>query len=289
MVHIKVPATSANLGPGFDCLGIAWNLFSCFSVMPAEHDILEGTDPRFDGPDNLFLRAFHQGCSLLSSSLCVHAVFDCRIPVSRGLGSSAALIAAGFAAASALHGSAFSKDEIFRLTAAMEKHPDNAAPAVYGGFTASLLEDGKYYALPIGLAEKWHFHIYIPPFEVSTEEARKILPSSYPRADAASVPSHAVMMAEALRAGDEAVLSAAARDRLHEPYRSRLIRGYDTAAGIVRSDTGGVFLISGSGSTCLSVSARPLSAAAAASIRSRLGWDVREVRPAHNGIEVTDE
>lgn len=285
MLRIKVPATSANLGPGFDCLGIAWNLCSTFLAEPAEQDCLEGVEERFAGPDNLFLKAFHRGCRAAGADMCVRAVFRCDIPVSRGLGSSAALIAGGLSAASALNGNALTKEQIFQLSSEMEGHPDNAAPAVFGGFTASLQDGTKYLTRKIPLAPCWHFTLFIPGFEVSTEAARHILPGSYPRTEAAGNAARAILTAEALRCGDMGLLRTAARDVLHEPYRAQLIQNYDDIRHMAE-EAGCVFLISGSGSTCLSISDRPLPEECAASVRRRFGWQVITVSPMQEGTGI---
>lgn len=288
MLRIRVPATSANLGPGFDCLGIAWDLSSTFLAEPAPQDRLEGVEERFSGPDNLFLQAFHKGCRAAGSDMGVHAVFRCEIPVSRGLGSSAALIAGGLSAASALNGNTLTKEQIFQLASEMEGHPDNAAPAVFGGLTASMQNGAEYLTRQLSLADSWHFTVFIPGFEVSTEAAREILPDTFPRADAAGNAARAILMTDALRSGDMRLLRAAARDVLHEPYRAQLIHHYAEVRQIAEN-AGAVFLISGSGSTCLSISDQPLPAECTSAVRSRFGWQVRAVTPSAEGTEVSHE
>ncbi len=290
-MRIKVPATSANVGPGFDCLGIAFDIYNTFDVRLADRDILHHTETRFCNPDNLFLRAYHKACRKMEVESFVEADFNSDIPVSRGLGSSAALIVGGIVAANELNGRKLSEEDIFLLASEMEGHPDNAAPAFFGGLTACLKDGDTYLARNLSLHEDWRFTVLIPDFEVSTEEARGILPAVYPRADAASNGAHAILTCEALRTGDLSLLKAAAKDLIHEPYRRTLIHDFDIIRDIAEEDTDGVFLISGSGSTCLLISKRPLSEDAEDMIRDRKdpAWKVLAVKPAFQGCEVYEE
>ena len=291
MLLIKAPASSANMGPGFDCLGLAVNIYNSFEVELSDHTCLEGVEERFNNENNLFLQAYRKGCEAIGVSDHIHAVFHCDIPVSRGLGSSASMICAGLTAASALHNDALSEGSIFQLASEMEGHPDNAAPCLFGGMMASLkTENNAFISHPMELHEDWLYTVLIPDFEVSTEEARGILPSDYPRADAAANTAHAIIMTEALRTGSSGLLKLGANDLIHEPYRSTLIDGYETVKNITEKDTDGKMLISGSGSTCILISKRPLSSYALAEIKAIPGhsWQVREVSPAFAGTEITE-
>ena len=259
MYRIKIPATSANLGPGFDCLGIALDLYDTFDVELCDTDILENTEERFRTPDNLFLKAYRRGCELIGCKDSVRVVFHADIPAGRGLGTSAAIIAGGLYAASVLHDNALSREEIFQLTAEMEGHPDNAAPAVYGGLCLCLEEEDKTDILRMDVPDSWVFTALVPDYEVHTEAARAVLPKTYERPVIAWTSSHLFAMIEALRNGDRELLRKAAHDRIHEPYRKELIPDYPLLQRIACKDTGGVLLISGSGSTCLLISKQPLS------------------------------
>jgi homoserine kinase len=268
MTVIKVPATSANIGPGFDCLGLALSIYNTFTVEPADHDILTNVEPRFNNRDNLFLQAYRKGCDALHVQDHIHVTFQCDIPVSRGLGSSAALIVGGIAAASALHHNELSLFQIFELAAQMEGHPDNAAPAVYGGLNACLKENGRYIHAALPLSDRFHYTVLIPDHEIETDAARRILPAEYPRADAASNTAHGILLVHALETGDVHLLHEAAHDIIHEPYRARLIPHFDEAKAAVSARNNGAFVISGSGSTCLLISDADLHPAAASEIRS---------------------
>lgn len=287
MYTIKTPATSANIGPGFDCLGIALTIYNSFDVSLSEKDELDHVEDRFNNPENLFLQAYHKGCESIGISDHIHASFHCEIPVSRGLGSSSSLIVGGLTAASVLHDDALSDDQIFELAAEIEGHPDNAAPCVYGGLTASLNTGDRFITHQIPLASGWQFYVFIPDFEVSTNKARAILPESYPRNVASGNAAHAILTTEALRNGNPAFLRVAAKDQLHEPYRKQLIEGYDDLKKITEEATDGTLLISGSGSTCILITKSPLSKTAAEKIHNLPhNWQIHSVKEASEGTEI---
>jgi len=290
MITIKAPATSANLGPGFDCLGMSFDIYNTFEVERADSDSLENVEDRFNNADNLFLRAYHYGMQKIGMEDGIHAVFHCDIPVSRGLGSSAAMITAGLSAASALHDDALSENDIFQCASDLEGHPDNAAPCLFGGLTASMHYKDRYITHQLQLDEDWFYHVFIPDFEVSTEEARAILPASYPRAVAAANGSYLLYMSEALRTGSLTLLQAGARDAIHEPYRRKLIPGFDQLKELCEKECNGAFLISGSGSTCLLISKNPVNAHIKKEISSMPDhhWEIVEVHPSH-GTEIRGE
>ena len=254
MITIKTPATSANVGPGFDCLGLALELFNTFEVELSHEDFLENVEERFNNSNNLFLIAWHSGCKKIGKDDHVHVIFHTEIPVSRGLGSSSSLIVAGVTAASILHNKALSKDEIFQISAELEGHPDNVAPCIYGGLTASLMENNVFKAISLPVHESWKFTGFIPNFEVSTEKARAILPDSYPRKEAAGNTAHAVYMLKGLETGDTDLLTFGKKDYIHEPYRRKLLPFFDRLQKEYEKNTDGILLISGSGSTCIGIS-----------------------------------
>jgi homoserine kinase len=287
MYRIKTPASSANVGPGFDCLGLSLDLYNTFDIEESDRDVLENVEERYNNADNLFLQAFHTGCQKIGSDKHIRAAFHCDIPVSRGLGSSASMIVGGLVAASVLNDDGLSDDEIFQTACAMEGHPDNAAPCFYGGLTASGIVNSVYRTHALELHPDWHYTVFIPDFEVSTEKARAILPESCSRKKAAANAGHAIWMIEALRSGSLNLLKAGAVDYLHEPYRKTLIRGYDSLKEITERESGGVLVISGSGSTCLLISRFPLNSSQKNQIQSLqdVRWDIHEVHPA-KGTEV---
>ena len=289
MLRIKAPASSANLGPGFDCLGLALDVCNQFDVCLNETDILENVEDRYNNSDNLFLQAYRAGCQAIGISDHVRVNFDCQIPSTRGMGSSAAFITAGVCAASALHNNALSKDEIFQIISRMEGHPDNTAPCLYGGLTCSLKdEDGRFITRKMPLHDSWKFTLLVPDFEVSTKKAREILPESYSRKAVSETSSHAILLMHALAEGDEELLNTACRDIIHEPYRTKLIDGYDTVRTIAETDTGGKPAVSGSGPALLLISKKQLSKEAKMKIASiqEHSWNIIETRIAQEGIAI---
>jgi homoserine kinase len=282
MLELRVPATSANLGPGFDCLGLALGLYDIFYAEAAEDICIEGVEEAYNNPGNLFVKAFQA-----AGGRGVHVRFQADIPAARGLGSSAALRAAGAAAGFLFSRGDIAAQELFQLTAHLEGHPDNVASVVFGGFTASMKKkDNTFLTRRLVLSSSWRFTVLIPDVEVRTAQARAVLPESYPRAIAAGNSAHAVLLCQALTSGDLELLKEAAVDQLHEPYRGRLIPSYPEIKEITQRDTGGVLLISGSGSSCLLISRTSLSQNAIAEISRQKGhWAAREL-PAAQGLAI---
>ena len=185
-VTIRVPATTANLGPGFDAFGCALSLYTDVTFEETDFGLeITGCPEEFTGPDNL---AYVSYCAVLASlseeirGVKIH--IDAHIPVCRGLGSSAALLVAGAMGANVLRGNRLSTQGLLNITNAMEGHPDNLAPAFYGGLTASMVDNGLPVCVNFPLHPDWEFLALVPDFTLSTEKARAALPTEYSRADA---------------------------------------------------------------------------------------------------------
>ncbi len=281
MITIKAPASSANNGPGFDCLGLALNLYNVFTVEPSDRTCLTGVEDRFNNENNLFLQAYRAGCDDMGvKPENLNVEFNTDIPVSRGLGSSSSLLCAGLEAANRLHGNPLSREELFQLAARMEGHPDNVAPCMFGGLTAAAEAGGRFVCRQFAIHPDYKFTALIPDFEVSTEMARSVLPGEYPRELVVKNSSNLMLLCSALANGDMALLREVGKDYIHEPYRRKLIRGYDAVREIVEPDTGGVMLISGSGSACLLIHKKDLSYRALSRIArvKEAIWIVKELR-----------
>ena len=253
-VTIRVPATTANLGPGFDAFGCALSLYTDVTFEETEEGLqITGCDEAFTGPDNLAYTAY---CAVLGSlseevkGVKIH--IDAQIPIGRGLGSSAALLVAGAMAANVLRGSRLSTQGLMNITNAMEGHPDNLAPAFFGGLTASMVDNGLPITVSFPLHPEWEILALIPEFELHTHFARSVLPTQIPRADAVYNLSHGAMVLKALELGDEKLLRNAMQDALHQPYRKKLIPDYDAIEGVVRT-SGAAFCLSGAGPTLLCI------------------------------------
>ena len=257
MIKIKVPATSANVGPGFDCLGIAYSYFNEFKIEKADKMLIEGCDPAFTTKDNEFNIAFNETMKKLKKKGSYHVYYEPKIPASRGLGSSASVIIAGCMTANILYGgnNKLSNDDIFQIASKLEGHPDNVAPAIFGGLTASTkLKNELFYHKKYNVSNKLYFTVLIPDFKTSTAMARKLLPKSYKKEEATEMISHSILMVEAIQNGDFNLLKNVCVDYIHEPFRKKLIRDYDYIKKIVEKNGDAVVLISGSGPTLLVIS-----------------------------------
>ncbi len=260
-VKVRVPATSANIGPGFDSLGIAFNLYNIFEFTEKENGIsFSGCAKKYQNEHNICYEAYKRVADAAGKNVGgLHISFSCNVPVARGLGSSAALIAAGAVAANEILDCHFSKLQLLNICAPMEGHADNLAPALLGGFTASMLHEGKVYTVKYRISERLHFCALIPDFEVKTATARSVLPQTYSRADAVYNLSHSAILIKALETGNIPLLIPALTDRLHQPYRESLIQDYDKAKEAAKLSGAPVFFISGSGSTCMCISDKDVS------------------------------
>ena len=253
-VTIRVPATTANLGPGFDAFGCALGLYTDVTFEETEAGLeITGCDEAYTGPDNL---AYTSYCAVLNTlSEDVRGVkihIDAHIPICRGLGSSAALLVAGAMGANVLRGSKLSTQGLLNITNAMEGHPDNLAPAFYGGLTASMVDGGLPVCVSFPLHPDWEFLALIPEFNLPTSLARSVLPQQVSRADAIYNISHGALVLKALELGDEKLLRTAMQDRLHQNYRKKLIPDYEAIEALIRT-TGAAFCLSGAGPTLLCV------------------------------------
>ena len=286
MLSIKTSASTSNLGPGFDCLGMALDLFNHFEVELSDHDELINVEAQYNNPDNLFLKAYHKAMELIGKDDHVRVCFDCEVPTSRGLGSSSTLIVGGITAASALHDNALSRDQIFQLASKMEGHPDNASPCVFGGFQASMKrEDGTFIHHSLSIHPEFVLTVFIPDFEVETAKARAILPDSYTRQIAAANGAKAILTVKAMENGDLDLLKEAAKDEIHEPYRKTLIHEFAEVEKIFKENTNGVLLISGSGSTLLGISLNTFTAYDKIEDLKHK-WQAKQVGVHHKGVEV---
>ena len=257
-VTIRVPATTANLGPGFDAFGCALSLYTDVTFEETQWGLeITGCDEAYAGPDNLAYTSF---CAVLASmnvevkGVKIH--IDSNIPICRGLGSSAALLVAGAMGANVLHDNKLSTQGLLNITNAMEGHPDNLAPAFYGGLTASMVDNGLPVTVNFPLHPEWEFLALIPEFDLPTSKARAVLPEQVNRADAIYNVAHGAMVLKALELGDEKLLRNGMQDRLHQNYRKHLIQDYEKIEALVRS-TGAAFCLSGAGPTLLCITRNP--------------------------------
>ena len=251
-MRVRVPATSANLGPGFDCLGMAWQLYNVMEFLPGQAGLrISGCPRACANRENLAYQGYRaalDAAGLPEEPLEIRFL-ETHIPISRGLGSSAALIAGGVLAADGMHGLGLSRQEMAAIAANLEGHPDNAAPALLGGLTAAAMEDGRLMTAAYSVHPSWRFAALIPDAPLPTAKARQALPAQVSRADAVLGLSRTALLLRALESGDGDMLRFAMTDRLHQPYRLPLIPGSGTALTLARECGAAAHCISGAGST----------------------------------------
>lgn len=237
-VTVLVPATSANLGPGFDSLGLALQLHNRFEVEECDGDPLLPTieirgklgEEISTGPDNLFFRSFALLFERLRFPLpSVRITMTIHIPPGCGLGSSATAVVGGLLAANEWMrmygaGQPLKKEDLLDLAVEAEagKHPDNVAPALLGGLVATTNLGGKIHAIRTLFPDKLKAVIFTPSFPMDTVAGRKLLPASYPKADVTFNTGRIAMLILALQTGRYEVIGEAMQDRLHQPYRQAL-------------------------------------------------------------------
>lgn len=285
-VTVTVPATTANLGPGFDCLGAALTLNNEFQFSRLGSEAIEAVQINVTGLEadrvsqnetNLAYQAFvklfqHLGQSPPPVQIDIHL----KVPLARGLGSSATAIVAGLVGANELAGAPLSQADLINLAIALEGHPDNVVPALIGGCRlAASRHDNTWEICDIPWHPELAIVVGIPNFELSTAEARQVLPKDYSRADAIFNIAHLGLLLRGLETGDAGWLRAALQDRIHQPYRQSLILGYgDVQAAAVKAGAYGL-VISGAGPTLLAIA--PLDAAQEVEAAIALAWTQQNV------------
>ncbi|CAM4364457.1 homoserine kinase [Paenibacillus tarimensis] len=230
-VLVKVPASTANLGPGFDTLGMALSLYIWIEMGPAEAETqfrlygehLAGIP---ENKDNLIFKVAQlvfdeAGVTVPELDIAMYS----DIPLTRGLGSSASAIIAALTAANAMIGSPLSEDRLFQLATKLEGHPDNVGASLFGGIIVASWDGDKADCIRIEPHSALEVLVAIPDFQLSTEKARHAVPDSFTKADAVYNVSKSSLLVAALAAGRLDKIKDAMRDRLHQPYRAALIPG----------------------------------------------------------------
>lgn len=254
---IKVPATSANLGPGFDALGLALDLWNESTVELADDFSVyiegEGKGRLSQGQSNMILRAAHKLAERAGKKLppCIVRCVN-HIPAGSGLGSSAAATLTGLLAANVLTEAKLAQNEILNFALELEGHPDNVAPALMGGLVVSTVSERNVIARKLPIAPV-HVTIVLPDFHFPTKEARNSLPKQVKIKDAVHNISRAVLLTEAFRTGDLTLLAEAMTDVLHQPYRLPLIPGAREAMQAMKAE-GAAVALSGAGPSLIAFS-----------------------------------
>ncbi|MEK4029807.1 homoserine kinase [Pseudobacillus sp. FSL P4-0506] len=255
-VTMKVPASTANLGPGFDSLGLALNLYLTLEITPASEWHFEHRSPALAGLPNdkthLVYQAAEKTANAYGGTLPpLHIVMDSEIPLARGLGSSAAAIAAGIELADRYANLQLSDQEKLKIGNQMEGHPDNIGASLFGGMVAgvSFGEEADIVQLPVPDVD---VVVLIPSYEVKTSDARSVLPESFTRQKAVEASAVANVLLAALSAGNyELVGKLMEKDQFHEPYRLQLIKELPEARKLAHEAGAYATVISGAGPTIL--------------------------------------
>ena len=257
IVKVRVPATTANLGAGFDTFGLALTLYNEFEVEEADGVFIESyPENKFlkNPENNLFIKVVKYLCEAEGKKF--HGAKlkqTVNIPVARGLGSSATAIVAGILTGFAVHKKPLTDEEFFKVAYLFEPHPDNLLPAWKGGFITALKTEDKTYYSKIDFPQELKAVVVIPDFELSTELARSVLPKEIPLKDAVFNIQRASLFIRALQEKRFDLLKVAMEDRLHQPYRKSLIPNFDKVIQYAY-DSGAVGAsLSGAGSTMLAL------------------------------------
>ena len=288
---IRVPGTTANLGPGFDTLGIAVKLFNRVCVTPAgkpgvritsaiADDARAGAEQMLGEAAALFFKRTKTGKFGFQISL------TGDVPIARGLGSSVTARLGAVAALNELTGTKLDRQGLLELVTELEGHPDNAAPAIFGGFTAAGMVANSVRVVRCPVPSKLKFITLIPRFEVSTAKARKLVPQSFSKADTVHNLNRSSLISAAFALGDYEALRGCFDDRVHQPYREQLIPQLSAVirAGEKAGAIGG--WLSGSGSTIMCLTLEKPKAVASAMQRQLKDSDVHILTADNGGVTV---
>ncbi|WP_418667364.1 homoserine kinase [Allofournierella sp.] len=256
MIKVTVPATSANVGAGFDALGLALSLHNTVTLEESGRIDIQSSDGSLipTGTSNLVYRSARAVFDQLGQPLpgiCIRQ--ENPIPMARGLGSSSACIVAGILGANALLGSPLTPRQMLTLATSIEGHPDNVAPAMLGGFVTSVYDEGQVYSARKAINEELAFAAFIPNFKLLTEKARAALPKTVERTDAVYNLSRAALATAAFCDGDYELLKVATKDALHQQYRLPLIPGGERVFELAWDLGAYAVYISGAGPTIMAV------------------------------------
>lgn len=233
-VKIKSPASSANLGPCFDCAGIAFPLYNYVNVKKADNGkikviIDESGDIRTFTVDekNIIFQSFKKFHEKINTENTGYEVYvDTHIPIARGLGSSASVISGALTGANILNGNPLTKQDLIDIAASIEGHPDNTTPAFTGGFVvASIEDDGHVLYEKINWCKNWKISICIPDYKLLTELARSVLPKEVDFKDAVYNIQKSAQLITAITNCNSEIMRSALKDKVHQPYREKLIPG----------------------------------------------------------------
>jgi homoserine kinase len=258
LFKVTVPATSANLGPGFDTFGLALGLYNSFTIGRSDKMVYKGCNPKYQNEENLvyqsamvLFKKYHQDDSYAEN---LYIEFNTDIPTGRGLGSSASCIVAGLLGANLILGEPYDTNELFQFACELEGHPDNISPAFFGGLTVSTKTDMGFYCKKAPLSSELKFHVIIPGFEISTREAREIISDSVSLKTASLNIANSSILLLSLISGDAEGIVIGSKDHMYEGQRKTLVKNFDSIKMSVIKNGGLSCTFSGSGPALLCVS-----------------------------------
>ena len=271
-VSVKVPATTANLGPGFDCMGMALPIYNTVTI---EETVLPGTGVEINviaenqSTDEFSLEhipmdensIIYKAVELLYNSIGqtpseLKITIHSQIPIARGLGSSASVIVGGLIAANELLGRPADEAALLSIATEVEGHPDNVTPAIVGGLTITSSEDdGSIVYRKLDWPEEWNITVCIPEYELATDISRSVLPKEVPMQDAVYNAQRMGMFVHAIHTKDSELMKLALKDRLHQPYRMKLVPGLEKIAEKLKHEENVIgCVLSGAGPSILIIS-----------------------------------
>ena len=292
MLKIKAPCSSANVGPGFDCLGIAFDIYNTFSFEISDKTEYIGFAERHCNDNNLVYQAYKTTLEKLGKPFVpVKIYFEGDVPNARGLGSSSTCIAAGVLAAYELSGVHYTKNDVAYMSSLIEGHPDNVTPCIYGGFTdAVLCTDGDKELLVVenfAVHDSFCFYVLIPDFSLSTKYSRDVLPKSFSLTATKKNIANVPLIIKAFERGDGKLLSFASEDWLHQPYRGGIIPGFFEIQQQVKQLGACAVFLSGAGPSILVVSQHDMQSQLQEVVSSQeKGWQVKPVKVDFDGISI---
>lgn len=271
-VTVKVPATTANIGPGFDCMGMALPIYNTITI---EETVLPGTGVQInvisdsETTDEFSLEhipmdensIIYKAVELLYNSIGqtpseLKITIHSQIPIARGLGSSASVIVGGLIAANELLGRPADEAALLSIATEVEGHPDNVTPAIVGGLTLTSSEDdGSIVYRKLEWPEEWTLTVCVPEYELATDISRSVLPKEVPMQDAVYNAQRMGMFIHAIHTKDAKLMKLALKDKLHQPYRMKLVPGLEKIAERLKHDENVIgCVLSGAGPSILIIS-----------------------------------
>jgi len=284
MTEIIVKATTANLGPGFDCLGLALDMENRVKFIESDKDFSDKNNVVYQSAKKIFDIA---GKTMPP----IQIEQQIGIPPCRGLGSSAACITAGCIAGNIMSGAGLSMDELIKVGTEIEGHPDNIVPAFLGGFTVSSMDEGKVVYFRKEAYGGFKYAVMYPEFMLPTTQARGVLPKQIPFGDGIYNIAKASLFTAAMITGDGELLKYACKDKMHQPYRKSLVPGFDEITGKAGSLGAYASFLSGSGPTIIAIlpcDENSFEDAMKAQLMSMAGgWTLKIINASNAGVVIS--